>query len=84
MDLIVLNIKKNDICLRTRNRLDKSNRPSRSIPKVTEIDTRWIGCGSLLRRSDLSDRRGLKSYKKSFYNTNLNVFVKIKTKITKY
>jgi hypothetical protein len=55
-------LKKLCICLGSRSRLDKSNRPSRSIPKITEIDTRWIGCGSLLGRLDLSDRRGLNSY----------------------
>jgi hypothetical protein len=49
------------ICLGSRNRLDKSTRPSRSIPKITKIDTRWIGCGSLLGWSDLYDRRGLNS-----------------------
>jgi hypothetical protein len=64
---------KKSIYLGSRNRLDKSNRPSHSIPKITEIDTRWIGCGSSLGWSDLSDRRGLNSYEKiikpfDFYN----------------
>jgi hypothetical protein len=68
------NKKNGIICLGSRNRLDKSNRPSRSILKTTEIDTRRIGCGSLLGRLDLSDRKRLNSYKRDYLSNLYNPF----------
>jgi hypothetical protein len=57
------------------NRLDKSNRPSRSILKITEIDKRWIGCGCSSGRSDLSDRSLLNNYKKNEEQPRVPFFI---------
>jgi hypothetical protein len=55
-----MSVVKKKPCLDIRNQLDKSNRPSRTILKITEIDIRWIGCGCSLGRLDLSDRSAIK------------------------